>query len=77
MKYFIWGALRTATKIEMHVAPGLGNISALSNLNTCPADDWGNWVIGGETSTLERNTGFSLLFVLARAEYRLNPRFQP
>jgi len=44
-----YDASKTATSIETHVAPGSGRKVVAGHLDTRPADDWGDWVIDGET----------------------------
>lgn len=49
VKYTLSGTLRSAIKIETHLAPGRGSHNQLGVLNVRPSDDWGEWVIGGAT----------------------------
>ncbi len=47
VKYVVSDTVRTATKIESHVAPGRGSDDRVGTLNSRPSDDWGIWVING------------------------------
>ncbi len=49
VKYVIDGDTRVALKIETHVAPNKGEGNETGKLTGRPSDDWGTWVINGQS----------------------------
>lgn len=49
VKYQVISGALVAVKIETHVAPQAGMGNSGGSLDTRPSDDWGTWVVGGQT----------------------------